>query len=420
MKISQSSTSNCFTLFLLLGTVFAQAQQNVGIGTSQPAEARLVVTGGAINSQALFGKGANSVSIESNPATIGFNNYMSSGGTRKFTTAGYAGQIKYDNALGRLSITSTSATGVAEGNVLVINPLLSLSKEGYLGLNTSTEKGIITTRGTVGAVAALFGDNTTGVAIENSYPGIGLNTYYNGTRKFIASGFGGLISQDPVVGNFAIYTSSTTGIINNNATLALRLMINKDGNVGIDNSNPAFKLDVNGRVRIRHGGEGAGLWFNKNDETQGTFIGTYDNTNFGIWGPGAVGSWKFLFDGSDGVLRIGTTKKASGYLVNVGGKIIAEEVRVTLQAAWPDYVFENTYNLMPLEELEQHILQNKHLPNIPKATTLENEGIALGVMQSKIMEKVEELSLYIIELNKKLKEQESEINQLKKQRTNPQ
>lgn len=493
MKISQSSTSNCFTLFLLLGTVFAQAQQNVGIGTSQPAEARLVVTGGAVNSQALFGKGANSVSIESNPATIGFNNYMSSAGTRKFTTAGYAGQIKYDNTLGRLSITSTSANGVAEGNVLIINPLLSLSKEGYLGLNTSTEKGIITTRGTVGAVAALFGDNSTGVAIENSYPGIGLNTYYNDTRKFIASGFGGLISHDPVIGNFVIYTSATSGIINNAANLSLRMMISKTGNVGLEGNDnpevalsfaaligkkislyrgatgdagfgvfgnelrinsdnnaaaitfgydnltngftermrvtgagnvgigyntPAFKLDVNGRMRLRHGGEGAGLWFNKNDETQGTFIGTYDNTNFGIWGPGAVGSWKFLFDGSDGVLRVGTTKKAAGYLVNVGGKIIAEEVRVTLQAAWPDYVFENTYNLMPLEDLEQHILQNKHLPNIPKATTLENEGIALGDMQTKIMEKVEELSLYIIELNKKLKEQESEINLLKKQPTN--
>lgn len=130
-------------------------------------------------------------------------------------------------------------------------------------------------------------------------------------------------------------------------------------------------------------------------------------------GPGASGSWKFLFDGDDGTLRIGTTEKAAGYLVNVGGRIIAEEVRVQLVASWPDYVFKDDYDLMPLADLENFIEKNNRLPGFPKADVIEKEGTDLGETQRKLMEKVEELTLYILDLHNTNKQQQTEIERLK-------
>jgi hypothetical protein len=196
------------------------------------------------------------------------------------------------------------------------------------------------------------------------------------------------------------------------ASLVDRMSITDNGNIGIGLTSPEFKLDVFGRMRLRYNlADGpAGLWFNKTNNTQGTFIGQYDDNNFGIWGPGATGSWKFLFDGNDGTVRIGTTQKATGYLVNVGGKIIAEEVRVQLRAAWPDYVFSNKYKLMPLEELDNYIDNNKHLPGFKPAAAMEKDGADIGETQRKLVEKVEELTLYIIELKKEIDKIKAEKN----------
>ena len=71
--------------------------------------------------------------------------------------------------------------------------------------------------------------------------------------------------------------------------------------------------------------------------------------------------------------------------------------------SWPDYVFEDNYKLMPLDELEKQIRKLKHLPNIPSAADIEKKGIELGDMTRRLMEKVEELTLYIIELKKENK-----------------
>jgi len=67
-------------------------------------------------------------------------------------------------------------------------------------------------------------------------------------------------------------------------------------------------------------------------------------------------------------------------------------------------VFEDDYNLSPLSEVEQYIKQNNRLPNIPSAKEVEGNGVNLGDMQSKLLQKVEELTLYIIALEKQIKE----------------
>ena len=116
---------------------------------------------------------------------------------------------------------------------------------------------------------------------------------------------------------------------------------------------------------------------------------------------------------SAGNITMGSYKVAAGYRLSVNGKIMAEEVRVQLDADWPDYVFQNDYRLRPLNELESFIRDNRHLPNIPSATEVAKQGISLGDMQKRLMEKVEELTLYVIQLDKENKELKKEIADLR-------
>ncbi len=103
----------------------------------------------------------------------------------------------------------------------------------------------------------------------------------------------------------------------------------------------------------------------------------------------------------------------AGYIFAVDGKIIAEEMRIQNSNNWPDYVFENKYALMPLEELKASIRDNKHLPNIPSAAEIENDGLMIGDMQKKMMEKIEELTLYILNLHDANQQLQEEVDRLK-------
>ena len=102
----------------------------------------------------------------------------------------------------------------------------------------------------------------------------------------------------------------------------------------------------------------------------------------------------------------------SAYQLFVKGGILTEEVRVSLATTWADYVFNKDYNLKPLSEVEKFIKDNGHLPNVPSAAQVKEDGIALGEMAKIQQEKIEELTLYIIELNKKLEGQQKQINAL--------
>jgi hypothetical protein len=87
---------------------------------------------------------------------------------------------------------------------------------------------------------------------------------------------------------------------------------------------------------------------------------------------------------------------------------------VVASGSWPDYVFSPSYKLQSLEETEAFIKEHKHLPNIPAAAVVDKEGFALGDMQKRMMEKIEELTLYLIEANKNIQRQQKEIDLLKK------
>ena len=86
-----------------------------------------------------------------------------------------------------------------------------------------------------------------------------------------------------------------------------------------------------------------------------------------------------------------------------------EEVVVKLASNWPDYVFSEEYLLEALESVEQFIKKNKHLPNIPSSTAMaKSDGISLGEMNTRLLEKIEELTLYTINQEKEIKQLKSE------------
>ncbi len=93
------------------------------------------------------------------------------------------------------------------------------------------------------------------------------------------------------------------------------------------------------------------------------------------------------------------------------GLLYTREVKVNLQS-WPDFVFHKEYELMPLNEVETFIAKNGHLPNIPKAEIIETDGLNLGEMNKLLMQKVEELTLYLIEQQKVIDAQQKRIEAL--------
>jgi len=149
------------------------------------------------------------------------------------------------------------------------------------------------------------------------------------------------------------------------------------------------------------------------DHSYGVFgRGTYT----GVYGRGDIydfyaesSSGKSYFAGKVG---IGTQNPQSKLAVN--GTITAKEIEVQLEG-WPDFVFEDNYKLMPLNKLEKHIKKEKSLPGIPTSKEAVEEGLKLGEMQAKLLEKVEELTLYVINQNKELTELKKEVGNLREE-----
>lgn len=109
-----------------------------------------------------------------------------------------------------------------------------------------------------------------------------------------------------------------------------------------------------------------------------------------------------------GTVGIGTTP-LTGYTLAVDGNIRAREVKVD-NANWPDYVFEDHYQLPTLQEVEQHIKEKGHLINIPSAQRVKAQGLSLGKMNGLLLEKVEELTLYLLDHDDRLSTLESKNN----------
>lgn len=117
---------------------------------------------------------------------------------------------------------------------------------------------------------------------------------------------------------------------------------------------------------------------------------------------------------TDSNIGIGTNLFADGsdsYRLSVNGAVRAHRVKV--YTTWADFVFEEGYQLPTLEEVEQHINEKGHLKDIPSAEEVEKNGIELGEMNKLLLQKIEELTLYLIEVNKELEEVKTELNDIR-------
>lgn len=123
-----------------------------------------------------------------------------------------------------------------------------------------------------------------------------------------------------------------------------------------------------------------------------------------------AGSSRMSINLSNGNVGIGVPSPV--YKLEVCGTIRAKEVRV--ETGWCDYVFEKDYKLRTVDELDKYISENKHLPGIASASEVEKEGLNVGEMNKAMMEKIEELTLYVIQISKDNKRLQEEIDALRK------
>ena len=115
-----------------------------------------------------------------------------------------------------------------------------------------------------------------------------------------------------------------------------------------------------------------------------------------------------------GLPDVNTTAQISNYKLAVNGTAIFNKAIVKLYGNWPDYVFDDSYKLLPLAELQKYIELNKHLPEMMSANETQNDGINIGDNQTLLLKKIEELTLYVIDLNKKVEDISKENELLKK------
>lgn len=198
-----------------------------------------------------------------------------------------------------------------------------------------------------------------------------------------------------------------------------KLVVAVNGNVGIGIFKPEYKLHVkntqNNRgtaVRVDAINGHIRLFETDGSNPNGSYTQLERNSDaFHIYQNNGTTFQHVLSANMNGNVGIGTTDP-QGYKLAVKGRLIAEEVVVKLHTNWPDFVFTDKYNLMDLKSVESFIDENSHLPNVPSAKEIGENGISLGEMNAVLLQKIEELTLYIIELKKENEIQQKSINQL--------
>lgn len=222
-----------------------------------------------------------------------------------------------------------------------------------------------------------------------------------------------------------------------------RFRIDNKGNIGLGTTSPRAIFDIGADISNGKLGPVFGRMVEGDGTLEGTFLGVRGYSTSLVPGTYAVKSFAlehsfygvtnssinfFRGGGSeDGFIAFNTGKNVermrlenngnvsivtpnAKFLVN--GNILATSIKVQNQV-WPDYVFEPSYEKLTLPELEKFIQTNKHLPEIPSAKTVAKDGIDLSDMNAKLLKKIEELTLYTIDQDKRLNRKDKDFSELK-------
>ena len=339
--------------------------------------------------------------------------------TSQYSSYGHFG-IKYSNNGLNFFLPNGGST---------INNLLFIKSNGNIGIGTGNPSYKLDVSGTARATAL----QSTTLSVSES---ITIGNLAGNTTRVVTVGTGGVLSatdfstmQDNLGNHTATQNLNMNGfkIINDETNGGL--YVDTNNYIGLGTVNPKQMLHiVGGNILISRVA-------NRNDKAPGSINGSIlfgDVTStqypFGSWGieylndnnnGHGLNFWKthdannnnhinyvlFLCEESNylGNVGIGTSKPK--HKLSVNGTIQAKELIVTTLAAdWPDFVFDPDYKLTSLKELGKYVESERHLPGVPSANEISDEGIKVGEMNAILLQKVEELTLYVIELQKQIDE----------------
>lgn len=294
--------------------------------------------------------------------------------------------------------------------------------------NTAVGLGSMAANTTGGANTALGFNSLASNTAGNGNTAIGINSM----RLFNVSGDGSNVAvglnsmsdvisgkENTVIGSNALRSTgaTSTNSLNGNSVIGQIALVN------LNNGSYNTVIGRAGLYNLKEGNYNIAIGYNSAagiaNANNNIFIG--NNINPMSSQPSNelnIGNWIY---GLNGKISIGGTvnfacSDCTEYSLFVKNGIKAEKIKVDIASAngWADYVFNKGYQLKSLDEVEKHINEKGHLPNVPSAKEIVENGINVAEMDAKLLEKIEELTLYSIEQNKQIKEQNERIERLEK------
>ena len=321
---------------------------------------------------------------------------------------------------------------------------LLIDNSGNVGIGTTSPNARLEVNGNViiQDYIYLYGANNTGVLMNTLSSGSLQLSGGNSTADGANIRLGGSQGNNDLrirIGTsekFRIASNGNVGIGSNDPQSKLDVSGNVilRGSTGIGTTNPIAKLDINGDLNVQenvtiqdfvylYGANSTGVLMNTLNSGGMVLSGgnsTADGANIKLGGSQGnndlrirIGTSEKFRITSNGNVGIGTNITGTHRLA-VEGSIGARSVKVEA-SGWSDFVFDKDYKLRTLEEVEKHINKNGHLPEVPSEAEVKKNGLDLGSMDAKLLQKIEELTLYMIDMNKQLKSQSERVEQLEQE-----
>jgi len=441
-KISQTLfVAFILTVTLITSTLGLQAQSwtpdsngfsltpttaNVGIGSYSVSDRKLyVVNNGQAATKNLYGLCSNTANSDSVSSflTYGINTVVSS--KNKGRTFGHSIDVINNNTSSTEGTYGIWASAKSESDTSPVTGLgVKIFGSGSLmGMYSSTNNtGTTTTTSSFGVLTNVFSDNK-GTALGHSINVSSSNIYSTANIYGLNTS---VISASSTSGTIYGVYSNVSGGNKRWAGYFTGGDMYVSGKVGIDITNPQSKLEVDGDIRVginKPEVEGYGnrlFFFGKNNNSDSLWIARYNKASdqselrINIGDDGGMND-KFsvgFTHWNGGAWNESLAVLANGNVEVLNGTIRTKDVKICLTSGC-DFVFADDYKLMNLNDLSNFIKTNKHLPEVAPAREMEAEGINLSEMQSKLLQKIEELTLYAIEQHKTIEELKKEIKELK-------